>query len=48
MLLVITGSWLPTLLGLMAIYPVLDKSFHVEERISQMREEDLNKKLNDQ
>lgn len=47
-LLVITGSWLPTLLGLMAIYPVLDKSFHVEERISQMREEDLNKKRNDQ
>ena len=32
-LLVITGCWLPTLLSLMAIYPVLDKSFHVEETV---------------
>ena len=46
MLLVITGCWLPTLLSLMAIYPVLDKSFHVEETVNKMREDDLNQKLN--
>src|SRR5699024_1222957 len=45
-LLVITGCWLPTLLSLMAIYPVLDKSFHVEETVNKMREDDLNQKLN--
>ena len=38
-LLVITGCWLPTLLSLMAIYPVLDKSFHVEETVKKMRDE---------
>lgn len=40
-LLIITGTWLPALLSLMAIYPVLDKSFHVEERVKEMREEQL-------
>lgn len=38
-LLVITGCWLPTLLGLMAIYPVLDKSFQVEQTVKKMRDE---------
>ena len=40
-LILITGTWLPALLSLMAIYPVLDKSFHVEERVKEMREEQL-------
>ncbi len=35
----LTGLWLPALLSLMAIYPVLDKSFHLEENIRKMREE---------
>lgn len=39
-LVVITGSWLPTLLSLMAIYPVLDKSFQVEETVKKMRDEE--------
>ena len=38
-LVVITGTWLPALLSLMAIYPVLDKSFQIEERVKKMREE---------
>lgn len=40
-LMVITGFWLPALLCLMAIYPPLDKSFHIEEKVRQLREEDL-------
>lgn len=38
-LLVITGTWLPAVLSLMAIYPVLDQSFHIEENVQKMREE---------
>ena len=38
----LTGLWLPALLSLMAIYPVLDKSFHLEENIRKMREDELN------
>lgn len=38
---IIAGFWLPSLLSLMAIYPALDKSFHIEETIKKMREKDL-------
>ncbi len=34
----LTGLWLPTLLSMMAIYPVLDKSFRLEERIKAMQD----------
>ena len=40
--LLITGLWLPALLSLMAIYPPLEKSFHIEETIRKMREDQLN------
>lgn len=40
--LLITGLWLPALLSLMAIYPPLEKSFHIEETIRKMREDELN------
>lgn len=40
----IAGLWLPSLLSLMAIYPVLDKSFQIEETIKKMRDEQLNEK----
>lgn len=38
---IIAGFWLPSLLSLMAIYPVLDKSFQIEENIKKMRDEQL-------
>lgn len=44
---VIAGFWLPALLSLMAIYPVLDKSFQIEENVRKMREEQLNKERED-
>lgn len=37
----LTGVWLPSLLSLMAIYPVLNKSFKLEETIQKMREEEM-------
>lgn len=40
--LLVTGFWLPALLSLMAIYPPLEKSFHIEETIRKMREDELN------
>ena len=40
--LLVTGLWLPALLSLMAIYPPLEKSFHIEETIRKMREDELN------
>lgn len=39
---ILTGLWLPSLLSLMAIYPVLDKSFRIEETIKKMRDDELN------
>lgn len=38
-LLVITGIWLPAVLSLMAIYPLLDQNFHIEENVQKLREE---------
>lgn len=38
-LLVITGTWLPAVLSLMAIYPLLDQNFHIEENVQKLREE---------
>lgn len=46
-LIVITGFWLPALLSLMAIYPMLDKSFHVEETVKKMRDEQLENQSNE-
>ena len=40
--LLVTGFWLPAALSLMAIYPPLEKSFHIEETIRKMREDELN------
>lgn len=40
--LLITGLWLPAALSLMAIYPPLEKSFHIEDTIRKMREDELN------
>lgn len=40
-LLFVTGFWLPVLLALMAIYPVLDKTFQLEEKIKAMRDAEL-------
>lgn len=40
--LLVTSFWLPALLSLMAIYPPLEKSFHIEETIRKMREDELN------
>lgn len=40
--LLVTGLWLPAALSLMAIYPPLEKSFHIEETIRKMREDELN------
>lgn len=46
-LIVIAGFWLPALLSLMAIYPMLDKSFHVEETVKKMRDEQLENQNNE-
>lgn len=40
--LLVTGLWLPAALSLMAIYPPLEKSFHIEDTIRKMREDELN------
>ena len=40
--LLVTGFWLPAALSLMAIYPPLEKSFHIEDTIRKMREDELN------
>lgn len=40
--LVITGFWLPALLTLLAIYPVLNKAFDLERQIKELRDAELN------
>lgn len=40
--LLLTSLWLPCLLDLMAIYPALEKSFGIEEKIKAMRDAQLN------
>ena len=40
--LILTSLWLPCLLSLMAIYPVLEKSFDIEKKIKAIREAQLH------
>lgn len=40
--LLVTSFWLPAALSLMAIYPPLEKSFHIEDTIRKMREDQLD------
>lgn len=39
---VLTNFWLPGLLAMAGIYPALDKSFDIENRINALREQQLN------
>ena len=41
-MLTLTNFWLPGLLAMMGIYPALDKSFDIENRINALREQQLN------
>lgn len=40
--LLVTSFWLPAALSLMAIYPPLEKSFHIEDAIRKMRADQLD------
>ena len=40
--LLVTSFWLPAALSLMAIYPPLEKSFHIEDTIRKMRADQLD------
>ena len=40
--LLITGFWLPALLTMQAIYPVLDKAFDLERQIKAIRDAELD------
>ena len=40
-LVLLTGFWFPCTVALLAIYPGLDKSFHLESTLNQRRDEEI-------